>query len=379
MDFRKEVNEVFTPRRAEVNEQMYVQRPTLERNLIRAIMGSKHAILFGESGNGKSWLYKHVFVREKIPFVVANGGNASRLQSITEEISNAIFKEGNATKVGYNETKSAKISAVIAEGELSHEGHYEIKEKDLLLASFEQFNSQKKGLTGVVVLDNLETIYLTKERMQELADIIILLDDSRYAKFNIKILIVGVPNDVLAYFSKTKNLESVSNRIDEIEKVDGLSKDQVLSLVSKGFVGLLRAKITSSQTVKLSEHIYNITMGIAQHVHEYCECLAYKIEDDGWGYNDSLKTNADMDWANRGLRSSYQLVETKLNSRGSSISRKNQVILSIGTITSHQFDAAVIESKIRKLFPETVPATNMGIGTILNELSSDPNPLLRRV
>jgi len=42
--------------------------------------------------------------------------------------------------------------------------------------------------------------------MDELADIIILLDDTRFAKLKVKILIVGTPTGVLDYFSKTKNL-----------------------------------------------------------------------------------------------------------------------------------------------------------------------------
>lgn len=37
---RKKVAEVFTPRRADVNEVMYVKRPGLEGALLRALQGS---------------------------------------------------------------------------------------------------------------------------------------------------------------------------------------------------------------------------------------------------------------------------------------------------------------------------------------------------
>ena len=64
----------------------------------------------------------------------------------------------------------------------------------------------------IIVLDNLESIFSSEKLMDELADIVILLDDSRYAECNINILIVGIPNGVLHYFSQTKNVESVLNQ-----------------------------------------------------------------------------------------------------------------------------------------------------------------------
>jgi hypothetical protein len=51
---RPKINEVFTPRRTEVNREIYVDRLGLEKSLIRALDGSLHAIIFGESGSGKS-------------------------------------------------------------------------------------------------------------------------------------------------------------------------------------------------------------------------------------------------------------------------------------------------------------------------------------
>ena len=49
--------------------------------------------------------------------------------------------------------------------------------------------------------------------MDELANIILLLDDERYSIYKVYFLLVGTPNGVLQYFRKTKNTESVSNRI----------------------------------------------------------------------------------------------------------------------------------------------------------------------
>jgi hypothetical protein len=56
--FRRDIDEVFTPRKTEVNENMYVVRGELEAALKNRLNGSQHIVIHGESGCGKSWLYK---------------------------------------------------------------------------------------------------------------------------------------------------------------------------------------------------------------------------------------------------------------------------------------------------------------------------------
>ncbi len=80
--FRRRPDEVFTPRSPIVNPQMYVDRSDLERRLAELVSGSKHIVVHGESGNGKSWLYKKVFEENKVPYVVVNLANALRFDGI---------------------------------------------------------------------------------------------------------------------------------------------------------------------------------------------------------------------------------------------------------------------------------------------------------
>jgi hypothetical protein len=96
------VNEVFTPRSSQVNLKTYVPRLSLERALLRSVQGTMHAVLFGESGNGKSWLYKKVLDQHGIHFKVANCANASRMKSLTNEIVNTLLPAGSAQKTGYS-------------------------------------------------------------------------------------------------------------------------------------------------------------------------------------------------------------------------------------------------------------------------------------
>lgn len=376
MIIRKEITEVFTPRQGEVNTKMYVDRPLHEKSLARALKRNSHTLLFGDSGNGKSWLYKKVMKENGIPYVVANCANASRLKSITQEICNCLIEPGTVTKLGFSEEKAAEVSAYFAKGGLKHSGNYDVSQEEPLLKAFKMF-SETTSDRKIIVLDNLESIFNSKELMDELADIVILLDDDRYASCNINILIVGVPNGVLQYFSETKNLESVSNRIQEVEKVASLDSGQVMEIIKKGF-DQLSIKITGQTLIDLSDHVWDVTLGIAQRVHEYCECLAYEIEDNEWKFDKTLLQKADLSWLKQGLRQSYHVIETHLNSRETSVARRNQVIYCIAKIRQHQFDSNDIDALIRKEFPTTIPETNMGIGSILGELAKGDSPLLNR-
>lgn len=373
---RKDVTEVFTPRMSEVNTSMYVHRPALEKAMQRAIKRNSHTLLFGESGNGKSWLYKKVLEEMRVPFVVANCANASRMGSLTKEICNTLIEPGTVKKLGFSEEKAAEIGAYFAKGGVKNTNNYEIALDEPLLEAFKLFNGvapEKK----ILVLDNLESIFASEELMTELADIVILLDDSRYSACNINILIVGIPNGVLQYFRETKNAESVANRITEIDKVSGLDSGQVQSIVSKGF-HQLKISLTGASLKEISDHVWNVTLGTAQRVHEYCELLAYAIEDNAWKFESELLKRADRDWLLGGLRHSFQVVEGHLNSRETSVARRNQVIYCISRIRVHQFDSNIIDKQIRKDFPGTIPETNMGIGAILGELSKGETPLLNR-
>ena|ERR1700736_1401209 len=76
--FRRDIEEVFTPRKADVNEDMYVERKDLEEALKSRLFGSQHIVIHGESGCGKSWLYKKVLADGKVFWIGANFANASR-------------------------------------------------------------------------------------------------------------------------------------------------------------------------------------------------------------------------------------------------------------------------------------------------------------
>lgn len=310
--------------------------------------------------------------------MIANCANASRKGSITEEIYSSCVDSGHTVKTGFKETKKAGLTAV-ATAELSHEGEYEIVQEDKLISAFEILGERGKGKKSVIVLDNVETIFGSSQLMGELSDIIILLDDSRYAQHNVKFLIVGVPNEVINYFSSAKNTSSVGNRIEEVPRVTGLDYPQVRELVERGFGKYLKINLTDTQTRRLSRHVFDITLGVPQRIHEYCECLAYKVEDNSWKYNPELLEEADIAWLLKGLRECYTVINGHLNSDETSDGRRNQVIYAIGKVATHQIDTNKIGELIAKEFPESSPESKSGIGQVLGHLSKGSNPVLKKI
>jgi AAA domain len=372
------ITDVFTPRSSHVNLKTYVPRLALERALLRSIEGTMHSVLFGESGNGKSWLYKKVLDQHGFHYKVANCANASRMRSLTSEIVNALVPPGTAQKTGYTESKEASLKALVADGKLSHQGQYDLQLDEPLLSALAKYRFQIGRGDAVLVLDNLESIFGNSTLMDELADILILLDDPRYSVHKIKFLIVGVPNGILEYFATTKNLESVSNRLEELPKVGGMTQAMVRTLVDRGFNNLLEVGLSETVVEAVASHIHHCTMGVAQRVQEYCERLAYKLEDNKNIYRAELLREADIEWLRMGMRQAYTVVEAHLNSKKTTIARRNQVVYCIGRITNHQLDSGKISEKIREEFAATAKQTNMGIGTILSELASADAPLLKK-
>src|ERR1035437_1698574 len=233
------INHVFTPRSHEVNSEMYISRPHHEKELKRAITGSKHAIVSGVSGTGKSWLCKKVAKDQKWNTKFANCANASRLGTITTEIINVLVPEGNQTQIGYSQSIAGEIGIPGIKGGATTNRSYNVSAMDDLEKAFRIARSNAGSSILVVVLDNLESIFSSKKLMQELGNILLLLDDQRYAVYRIKFLLVGIPSEIREYYHSLPNMEPVSNRLTEVPPLRSLSATQVKEFVNKGFNGQL--------------------------------------------------------------------------------------------------------------------------------------------
>ena len=375
---RPKITEVFTPRSASVNPVMYIDRPSHQRDLKRAIEGSLHAILSGESGGGKSWLYRHVSQVENWVIFYANAGNAARQNTLTHTIALAIHDEGDREWTEYTQKLEGKLGAFGIGAGTEASRKYEVKTKEILLKAFKAAREKAGSNIAVVVIDNLEAIFGKTDLMEELGNIILLLDDPDYAKYKIKLLIVGVPYGVVEYYQRIENLETIANRIKEVPSVTAMHWGQIEDFVRRGFVGQLKIKLTTEELTQIARHVGHVTLGIAQRLHEYCELLAYNIEDSEWIFDPSLLQSADQKFLASCLKKAHSVVDGSMNERRTKAGRKNQVIFALGRLNATEFDATDVEKLVREQFPISTQNVALAVGQTLSDLAKGESPLLRR-
>lgn len=375
---RRAVNDVFEPRRADVNQDIYVTRPELERRLSRALQGALNVIVYGESGVGKSWLCKRVLSEIGAFYVTANCARAATNKSITAEIFRACVPVGELVQSNFTQGGSASAGLFGLGAGVEAERGYKVVEPDQLVHAYERLRKDAGDKPAFVVLDNLERIFSDKELMRELGNIITLLDDSSCAKHKIRLLIVGTESDVRNYFAKTDNLRTIGNRVEEIPEIRGLNRQQVKSLISQGFRNLLLVDVSDELLDSWATYIHRITLGIPQYVHEYCRCLGFVCEDHSWQAKQEFLSKADSMWMNQSLREAYQVVESHMNQNRTVIQRKNQAIYAIGCHNGRSFSGQEIEQILRSKFPGNTNGTTLNVSQVLSELSRGPNPLVKQ-
>ena len=375
---RPSVTDVFTPRRASVNHAMYIERPQAERDLTRAMAGSLHPVLCGESGSGKSWLYKHVAQTANWKTYYANAANAARYKSVSTVIDLAVREDEEREVVEFAQEFGAEAKPFGLGGSGKASRKYSVKRREMLLRTFKDAREKAGKNAAVVVIDNLEAMFSKPDLMEELGNIILLLDDPDYARYNIRLLIVGVPSDVVEYYQRIPNLEPITNRVTELPPLFSLNWGQIEDFVKRGFVGHLRVPLTTAQIRLIALHLEDVTLGIPQRLHEYCELLGHHIEDSDWVYDPSLLEVTDDRFLKSSLKKAHTVVNGCMNERKSRAGRRNQMLYALGRLKATEFDAKGVEAMIRREFPLSTENTTLAVGQMMTELSQGDAPLLRR-
>jgi len=375
----KSPNEVFTPRSAEVNEVMYIPRPELENRLTVALNSNLHILIHGESGCGKSWLYKNVLSKLKAHYLPVNLANASNLRSISSALRNSIDRSGEVKKVGYTEKKGGGLSVPgVAKADVEHAAQYELGEKEPFEAALEYCRKSAGSRPAFIVLDNLEAIFAEDELMKELGNCITLLDDDNYSRYDVRMVIVGVPSGVRGYFTKLPNRQTVANRLKEIPEVAALNEAQILDFVKRGFINELRFSIASDEFDSIVEHISWVTMGVPQRLHEYCLELAFLAQGHSKTLSTGLLDATDKNWLEAQLSNDFSVVQSIMNEKETKVGRRNQALYALGQIKRNEFRNSDVEGLIRKEFPESTERVTINVSQILSDLASRSTPIIKR-
>ena len=367
-------HEVFTPRAPIVNDDMYIGRPHLERGIHRAFQSGLNLIIHGESGSGKTWLYKKALTALEIPFYALNMANAHRFQSLDKaltEFVNSMIEERKTTR---STEYTAEVDAKFASSGTTRTSEFEQVEAEPFLRCLRHIHVP--GKKTLLVFDNFERVLDDQKLLKETVDVITLLDDESYARYNVKIAIVGVPNDIRRYFSAIDTSSTVANRIKEVPEVARLTSAQTRELITRGFEKL-HLPFEEQEKEEIIRQIGWLTDRIPQQLHELCLEIALEVEGSSVIDKVALQKASDL-WAASSLLSNYTVITDLMNSRDTRIGRRNQTLYILGKMDGEDFRPSDVEQALRAEFPDDTIGVTLNISQVLSELARGPNPLVRR-
>lgn len=356
-------------------------------------------MLHGESGCGKTWLYKHFFENNSIYYEIINLGDAARHKSIEAELKLRLESDHRLVQTAQAEELDARAAVPFISGGAKAKKEYKVPEKDWYLATLAKISESANGSPAYLVFDNLESASRKQEIVEEIANLVLLVDDSRYAKYNVKLLLVGVPSSAREFFSAINDGAPVSNRILELPEVSRLTNDECVTLVRKGFVYELRYVIPDHVLYYVASRAAWVTDGIPQRLHEFCLQLARLTIERRYIYLDSTKEIRESDskglgpgkarqddleaaqiaWAREALSSDYITIENCVaRVEEASRERRLQLLFCIGMLRSREFTLGELRNELRQNFPNKIPKPDrVRIDQHLNDLQTSPHRILK--
>lgn len=337
---------------------VYVKRAALERELELSLRENKSLVIRGQSGAGKTWLYKKKLTELSIKYFTTSCHlDNSIIDSMITTVGERILEE-------VEEQTSAKVKALIAEGDLSSKKTYGITKNDKINLFFKCINDKKERV--IYVFDNLEGI--SEERAQDLVSIIMLIDDEKYPE-NLKLILVGAPEAGYRFFSLIESDNTIRNRVKLLTKeVGGLTLDETKDFIQNAFVDILNFEIDQSQINMIASYIKTKIDGLPQYVNEYCKYLATEIFENSNTFHESMLDSSITSWIKEFDQTIVHEITNAMNSRNNDTKRRNQVLYVLGEINKWQFSPTEdIELEVRRIFSNT-KGVDINISHIFRQL-----------
>jgi hypothetical protein len=357
---------------------MYVRRSELETRLIDAFPSNKFIVIHGESGNGKTWLFKKVFSDQGIFYEVVNLGNASGAESLDKAFGVKLGEWGSKQKAseGTASSAGAKPMGMGVEHRMDTTTSYASKSPFHHLVE-ETRRRAKDDQRCAIIFDNFEAIVDNPKLVRELAGIILNADDESFAKHNVQLVIVGTPTNLKQTIVQLSKSAPVANRLVEIPEVARMSAQEAAQLMEQGFVNELGLQFEADlpkETV-FEEVAWN-TDRIAQHIQELCLLIAQEARRNGDVVSREVADRATRTWTNDTLSADIATIHASMNARDTRIGRKNQTLYALGQCKLEDFKYTDIEAIVRKSFD--VGGATLNISQILSGFADEENPIITR-
>lgn len=373
--FKKtEPKEVFIPRGDfSKYKTMYVNRPELEEALLEALETDMNVLVQGTSGIGKTWLTRYVLEENNYYYKIINLASASSSNSIYDCFAKLMSREGWTIRTKYSEYKQASVSIPCAGGEINHTDEY-ITPVDYYMEflKFMKHRAHSKGKNRYIIFENFEQILTNKKLIKELTNLIMLVDDDEVSKFNTKFIIIGATNNILDYFSKVSNQDTIDNRLYELPYISTLSYAQSTNLIKRGFDKIGIEFANENEENEYFKYIANKTNGIPQRIHELCLILSRICVKNDYKAEIRLLDEAVAKWIKTSFSNNYTNLQNYMtHGKGK---RKNQILYCLGLKDDNSFSAKEVLNDLKSEFPYS----NIKTKSITKELKefTNTNPQL---
>lgn len=371
----KKPEEVFTPRAALVNKSMYVSRPDYESELVRAIRSGYHVVVYGDSGCGKSWLYKKVFDQLRVEYATIDLSSATRADEVDLALLEALDEQEWVEVERTTETVRGVMPSDI--GYQQRGATVSVRQEESAMIRLSRMLRRKAGSRkAFIVFENIEHAISTKEIATELRSMILALDDARLANLDVKICLVGVPSDIKSMLADGNRFQTISNRVVEISEVTRMSKDQAKLLIMQGFRNELGMDIESADYC-VSQIVY-LTDRIPQYLHDVCLQVAFIAEERGGIVSPAIITDAAHVWVETNARQSREFIERLLGPGRSHSTLKARIIYAISKVDATSFYSQDVESLVRENFPRSLASRRLQVMKTLNSLSRGELRILKK-
>lgn len=371
-------HQVFTPKSFEVNDSMYVRRSELETRLIDAFPSNKFIVIHGESGNGKTWLFKKVFADQGIFYEVVNLGNASGADSLDKAFGVKLGEWGSKQKASEGTASSAGAKPM----GMGIDHRYDTTTSYAAKSPFHHLVEETRRRSNddrrcAIIFDNFESIVENPKLVRELAGIILNADDESFAKHNVQLVIVGTPTNLKQTIVQLSKSAPVANRLVEIPEVARMSAEEAAQLMEQGFVNELGLQFEPELPKEaIFEEVAWNTDRIAQHIQELCLLIAQEARRHNDVVSRAVVDRATQTWINDTLSADIATIHASMNARDTRIGRKNQTLYALGQCKLEDFKYTDIEAIVRKSFD--VGGATLNISQILSGFADEENPIITR-
>ncbi len=369
-------NKVFTPRAPVVNGKMYISRDEQEKALSRALMSNYCIVIYGDSGCGKSWLYKRAFSELGVSYSILDLNSCKNRDDVDLKILDKISKLEEYVEEGKSEERELDVRPLRMGAKQKQSFSFKKNNASAFYRLCDLMAAQKSYKKGVIVFENVEHIIDNEDLMEFIRSMILEIDNPDYAARDISICVVGVPYELSAILTSGNVYQTISNRIYEVPEVGRLTPRQADQFMRRGFIETLKYDVEHDFDL-CCRAIATATDRVPQYLHDVCLQVALAAEEGDFKINQEIVEKGIADWIISSDKHAFGTVDQLISKDKSNERVKSKIIFCLSQLEDPYFSKSDISDSMEKYFPKYCAQQLPQLTKVLNGLSSGPLAILK--